>query len=353
MKKYLVAITVVVLLAFSAPAFAITNPFMDVPLNHWAYDAIGQLAARGIVSGFPDGTYKGRQPTTRYEMASVVARALALVDMTKASRHDVEMLKRLVVEFKDELDALGVRVNALDARVAPLHRRLGGWQISGALRTDIEFWDNDDADGAVNMARGRLFIDRWFGANEDMRFHLRLRSDHRGGGIVTEFQRFFVEFPWFFETRATVGRFSRDFEHGYYFMTGGVSDMQNMPWFGDGTYDGLALRRNFALGNFQMYLTRNSAAGTVEAGSRWEIGAWFNLQLTAQIGLDLGVFHLRADDATSGAALHANDFDSTTLWGGLRFDFNRDIQCRGAYYQESNSANSPGAHDENSIAYIL
>ena len=45
MKKLAVLAAVVVLAAFAAPAFSATNPFMDVPMNHWAYDAIGQLAA--------------------------------------------------------------------------------------------------------------------------------------------------------------------------------------------------------------------------------------------------------------------------------------------------------------------
>jgi len=112
MKKFAAVVAVAVLVAFAAPVFAATNPFMDVPMNHWAYDAIGQLAAHGILSGYPDGTYKGKQPTTRYEMASALARALAVVDMTKASKQDVEMLKKLVVEFKDELEALGVTVLA-------------------------------------------------------------------------------------------------------------------------------------------------------------------------------------------------------------------------------------------------
>ncbi len=93
-------LAVVALVAFAAPALA-ANPFMDVPMNHWAYDAIGQLAASGIVNGYPDGTFKGNQPMTRYEMATLVARALAVVDMNKASKQDVEMLKKLVVEFKE------------------------------------------------------------------------------------------------------------------------------------------------------------------------------------------------------------------------------------------------------------
>ncbi|MDR3231362.1 MAG: S-layer homology domain-containing protein, partial [Synergistaceae bacterium] len=148
LKKFLIfAVCTVFLVIFSTNAvFAATNPFMDVPLNHWSYDAIGQLAARGVLSGYPDGTYKGKQPTTRYEMASALARALAVVDMGKASRADVDNLKRLVVEFKDELDALGVKVEQLDKRVAVMEERLGGWQINGELRMDIEDWKSYEGD---------------------------------------------------------------------------------------------------------------------------------------------------------------------------------------------------------------
>nr|HPJ25955.1 S-layer homology domain-containing protein [Synergistaceae bacterium]HPQ37648.1 S-layer homology domain-containing protein [Synergistaceae bacterium] len=126
MKKILALVAVAALVAFAAPALA-ANPFMDVPMNHWAYDAISQLAASGVINGYPDATFKGNQPMTRYEMATIVARALAVVDMTKASKQDVEMLKRLVVEFKDELDALGVKVENIDERLAVMEERLGGW----------------------------------------------------------------------------------------------------------------------------------------------------------------------------------------------------------------------------------
>ncbi|GAB1398744.1 hypothetical protein MASR1M66_01960 [Aminivibrio sp.] len=62
-------------------------------------------------------------------------RALAVVDMTKASK-DVEMLKKLVVEFKDELDALGVKVDKLDSRVPVLESDIGGWKLNGQFRFD-------------------------------------------------------------------------------------------------------------------------------------------------------------------------------------------------------------------------
>ena len=139
MKKFLAVFAVIALVAFAAPAFA-ANPFMDVPAGHWAYDAVAQLAARGVVSGYPDGAFKGAQPATRYEVASVVARALAKIDAEKASKQDLEMLKKLVMEFKDELDALGVKVDKLDKRVAVLEDRLGGWKLRGSFQFDANFF---------------------------------------------------------------------------------------------------------------------------------------------------------------------------------------------------------------------
>ncbi|MDR7440067.1 MAG: S-layer homology domain-containing protein, partial [Armatimonadota bacterium] len=56
------------------------QPFADVPTNHWAYDAIAELAAKGLIEGYPDGTFKGSQALTRYEMAMVVARIIARIE---------------------------------------------------------------------------------------------------------------------------------------------------------------------------------------------------------------------------------------------------------------------------------
>ena len=72
-------------------------------------------------------------------MASVVARALVAVDAEKASKQDLELLKKLVMEFKDELDALGVKVDKLDKRVAVLEDGIGGWKIRGNFRFDAKF----------------------------------------------------------------------------------------------------------------------------------------------------------------------------------------------------------------------
>jgi len=106
-------------------------------MNHWAYDAVSHLAAKGIIQGYPDGTYRGNQPMTRYEMSMLVARALATVDMEKASKEDVEMLKKLVVEFKDELDgSRWSELTPLTNGVAVLEEGIGGWKFWGELRFD-------------------------------------------------------------------------------------------------------------------------------------------------------------------------------------------------------------------------
>lgn len=97
----------------SSPAFALSNPFSDVPADHWAYDAVAQLAADGVIEGYGDGTYRGAQEITRYEMAQMIARAMA----KGATGTDQALIDRLAAEFSDELRQLGVRVASLEKRV--------------------------------------------------------------------------------------------------------------------------------------------------------------------------------------------------------------------------------------------
>lgn len=79
MKRYMpIALVAILVLALAVPVAA--GPFADVPENHWAYEAVKQLAAYGLVEGFPDGTFKGAEPMTRYQMAMVIARLLVSLD---------------------------------------------------------------------------------------------------------------------------------------------------------------------------------------------------------------------------------------------------------------------------------
>ena len=115
MKKYVCgALLSSVLLTSSALASAAANPFSDVPADHWAYDAVAQLADDGVIEGYGDGTYRGQNEITRYEMAQMVAKAMAKEDQVNAQQK--AMIDRLAAEFSEELGNLGVRVENLEQK---------------------------------------------------------------------------------------------------------------------------------------------------------------------------------------------------------------------------------------------
>ena len=112
MKKTLVsALATALVVGAASTTFAAANPFSDVPRDHWAYDAVTQLAADGVVEGYGDGTYRGDRNITRYEMAQMVAKAMAKDNMPVSDR---ALVDRLAAEFADELNNLGVRVSNLE-----------------------------------------------------------------------------------------------------------------------------------------------------------------------------------------------------------------------------------------------
>ncbi len=116
MKKTLVsALTTALVVGAASTTFAAANPFADVPADHWAYDAVAQLVQDGVVNGYSvDGTFKGDQSMSRYEMAQIVAKAMAKADA--ADNNNKALIDKLAAEFSDELSNLGVRVADLEAK---------------------------------------------------------------------------------------------------------------------------------------------------------------------------------------------------------------------------------------------
>lgn len=101
--------------------------FPDVPEGHWARDAVAALAARGLVEGYPDGTFKGDRSATRWELALMVARLLARLEAeqaTLATRTELAEVSKLAVALREELDALGVRLATLEEQAGRLEQRV-------------------------------------------------------------------------------------------------------------------------------------------------------------------------------------------------------------------------------------
>ena len=74
------------------------------------------------MEGYPDGTFKGRKVTTRYDVALILARILKRMEEKKATldaatEEERAALSRLTKEFRDELGLLDVRVDTLERRM--------------------------------------------------------------------------------------------------------------------------------------------------------------------------------------------------------------------------------------------
>ncbi|VBB05156.1 Hypothetical protein LUCI_0363 [Lucifera butyrica] len=116
MKKKMAAGLILILLFSMSTSLAAVNPFADVSPDDWAYGAVKQLAQAGLIDGYGDGTFRGNKPVTRYEMAQLIARAMYRSD--KANAEEKAMLDRLSVEYKDELESLGVRLENVERNTA-------------------------------------------------------------------------------------------------------------------------------------------------------------------------------------------------------------------------------------------
>jgi len=205
---WLGAATVVAGLSVQRPASAAAEPFQDVPTDHWAYQAVNNLQERGIVIGYPDGTFGGRRAMTRYEFAVAIDRLVDWVNRSLANlpkgggvseedvrriirenpgvtedrvkelieervrnlptREDLETIRRLTEEFRDELSALGTNVEALrrdldslKARVGAIEERLDKWHVSGEANMIArgERGQNRDVPGFGNARRAPIDLD--------------------------------------------------------------------------------------------------------------------------------------------------------------------------------------------------
>jgi hypothetical protein len=219
LKKFLaLGIAAVLSLAVAAPAFA--QPFADVDALHWAFDAIVELAAKGIIEGYPDGTFKGDRAMTRYEMAMVASRLLARIEAIKippppkipppeVTRADIDRLTRLLNEFRAELSALGVRITALEEELAALRARVDNTFITGNW-TYVYVTGGGFTTGTPEVQRNRIRLNIRGRLSPEFQVFLRARWNSlytfsgfsgctTGHCAVTDFDRLRGDWasPWF------------------------------------------------------------------------------------------------------------------------------------------------------------
>ena len=241
MKKQFAAIFAATAVLGVTTAFA-ANPFSDVTPDSWAYQAVSQLANAGVINGYPDGTFKGQNNITRYEMAQMVAKAMANQDRANAEQQ--AMINRLADEFSNELNNLGVRVARLEDRV-------GNVKVTGDAR--LRYRDTEDGKSKFD-ARARVQFNAKVNDRTDAVVRLtsgnfELGNSTTGGNADAQIDRAYVNHKFGERVSLKAGRFNQVIGGGLAF---------------DGTFDGA----QFNAGNDKVkaqvaygYMVSGDAAG--------------------------------------------------------------------------------------------
>lgn len=117
--KSVFSVTLLLILILSVGAFA--QQFDDVPRDHWAYDSVQTLAEKGYLSLYSGEDFNGEKPLTRYEMAEIIANVLENTTGGSASqdlsKEDVDIIRELSLEFRDELVKVAERQKKFEQRL--------------------------------------------------------------------------------------------------------------------------------------------------------------------------------------------------------------------------------------------
>ena len=322
MKKQFAAIFAATAVLGVTTAFA-ANPFSDVTPDSWAYQAVSQLANAGIVNGYPDGTFKGQNNITRYEMAQMVAKAMANQDRANAEQQ--AMINRLADEFSNELNNLGVRVARLEDRV-------GNVKVTGDAR--LRYQDAEHAKSKFD-ARARVQFNAKVNDRTDAVVRLTSGNFELGdstseGKANATIDRAYVNHKFGERVSLKAGRFNQVFGGGLAF---------------DGTFDGAQLN----VGNDKImaqaaygYMVSGEAAGLTKdenvtntylglngkVGKHAMVGGFYN-RFNADDSDYKNVYGFNADANfdkvwVGGEWLKASNLDKSQAWtAGLGYgDYN-------------------------------
>ena len=202
MKKIL-ALAAVAALTAGVSAYA-ANPFSDVTADDWAYQAVSDLSAQGVVEGYPDGTFKGERNMTRYELAQIVARLMAKEDQLNAEQQAT--LDKLAGEYADELANLGVRVSNLEKKVGNI-----SWSGDARMRYQDNSTAADTWDGRMRInVKGQ--VNENTTVNGRLTYNMNFKNSSKDSGVYMDTLNVKHQFGDF---AVTLGRYANNFGNEY------------------------------------------------------------------------------------------------------------------------------------------
>ena len=318
MKKIL-ALAAVAALTAGVSAYA-ANPFSDVTPDDWAFQAVSDLSAQGVVEGYPDGSFKGERNMTRYELAQIIARLMAKEDQLNAEQQAT--LDKLAGEYADELANLGVRV-------ANLEKKVGNLSWSGDARMKYQ---HNLAEGSrtehADTWNGRMRINVEGQVNDQVTVNGRFVNEmdfKDGDSSDTTMDRINAKWTPNDATYVTIGR------------QGVALDVTGTFWDEDGVFDGVAAGwDNGKVGVEAGYGRFKSAENEAEGWSGQDkTEAWYG-KLTGHIAdaADVSAFYLKnAQKQDKGAQVGEN----ASAWGaGLSYGIG-DFTVDGDYVKTQNT----------------
>ena len=294
MKKSLV-LAMAMALGVTASAYA-ANPFSDVPAGHWAYDSINKLAAAGVIEGYGDATFGGDKLMTRYEMAQIVAKAMA-----KGANVD-----KLAAEFADELDNLGVRV-------ANLEKKADNVKVTGEVRYKYMSKEADvNGKSYENDLRSRIWVTGQ--VNDDWSYTGMIENvqdfDNNSGDEDTSFQRAYVEGK-LGGLNVTAGRYNAFFANGNIY---------------DARVDGAEV----SYGD-KVKLTGFAGKGTDTPDDDGSYGTYAGGELSANFDkLNVAAGYVNFTDIGADSTTHETDLDDAIWYVGADYNFG-DVTLSGMY----------------------
>ena len=130
----------------------------DVPENHWAYQGVKKLVQEGYLAVFEDGTFQGQRPVDRYTLASVVGTMLVEIEKGQlgVTQADLELLRKLSTEFRDELVRWYNESENLGATVADTQKRVQ--VMDDTITRVIDTMEQEDAATRQSMQEQAAFI---------------------------------------------------------------------------------------------------------------------------------------------------------------------------------------------------
>jgi hypothetical protein len=341
MKKTLAAaITSALVIGVASTTFAAANPFSDVPTDHWSFDAVAKLAHEGVIEGYGDNTFRGDAKITRYEMAQMVAKAMAKQNVSAADKATID---KLSAEYADELNNLGVRVAALE-------KKTGNVKIDGYMRLNTTHKTVDDVktDGSGTEGLLRLYVNAQVNDNWKVVGRLNSTADldnddtsaAHGTDRKTTIDQVYAQGP-LFGTDLKLGKFPA-FDSGNLSNGGIIIDTQVQ---GAEFQFGKALKTTVTVGRVTEddYLYTDAANGATDYQA-------------IQFGYDTNKFALAAGyhNLSNSSGLYGTD-DKNGIWtAGFDYKFNNSIKLGGLYAGSSLDAyNGLNSDEENSYSAQL